>query len=96
MLILQSTLKICLSRKKLGAEKPSKSFFDACFERMEDGTKENTVLIGDSLSSDILGGVTSGVRTIWYNPKGLKENPEIPATVTITRLKEVLKVIELM
>lgn len=53
----------------IGAEKPSKAFFDAVFGEIGfDG--EETVIVGDSLTSDIRGGCEAGIRTCWYNPKG--------------------------
>lgn len=60
----------------LGADKPRKAFFDACFAQIPDFRKSETALIGDSLSSDICGGKAAGLYTIWYNPRreALPEN----------------------
>lgn len=53
----------------IGAVKPSKGFFDHC--RQATGFDPlKTVLIGDSLTSDVKGGTEYGIYTIWYNPKG--------------------------
>ncbi len=52
----------------IGADKPSQAFFDACIEKIPDFCKEKTVLIGDSLSSDIHGGKAAGLYSVWYNP----------------------------
>lgn len=56
----------------IGADKPSKLFFDRCFARIENFEREKAVLVGDSLTSDILGGINAGVRTCWFNPSGRK------------------------
>ena len=53
----------------IGADKPSQAFFDACIENIPDFCKEKTVLIGDSLSSDIHGGKAAGLYSVWYNPR---------------------------
>lgn len=53
----------------IGADKPSQAFFDACFAKIPDFCKEKTILIGDSLSSDIHGGKTAGLYSVWYNPR---------------------------
>ena len=58
--------------QELGFNKPSKEFFDACFAQMPGFSPEKTVMVGDSLSSDIQGGINAGITTIWVNPK--KEN----------------------
>lgn len=55
--------------QELGFNKPSKEFFDACFAQMPGFSPEKTVMVGDSLSSDIQGGINAGITTIWINPK---------------------------
>ncbi len=50
-----------------GACKPNKEFFEYCFERIPNFKKEETVIVGDSMTSDIKGGINAGIRTIWFN-----------------------------
>lgn len=52
----------------IGADKPSKAFFAACFSQIPDFRKEETVIVGDSLTSDIQGGKNAGIGTVWYQP----------------------------
>lgn len=52
----------------VGYEKPNKEFFDYCFSHISDFKRDETVIIGDSLSSDIKGGLIAGIKTIWFNP----------------------------
>lgn len=59
--------------EELGANKPTKEFFDQVFSKIPDITKEETIMIGDSLTSDIRGGKNYQLTTIWFNPKN-KEN----------------------
>ena len=54
--------------EELGYNKPSMEYFDCCFSKITDFHKETTVIIGDSLTSDIQGGINAGIRTIWFNP----------------------------
>lgn len=54
--------------EELGYNKPSMEYFDCCFSKIPDFHKETTVIIGDSLTSDIQGGINAGIRTIWFNP----------------------------
>lgn len=55
--------------EEVGYNKPSKAYFDACFARILDFAPEKAVIVGDSLSSDILGGKNAGIATVWVNPK---------------------------
>ena len=54
--------------EELGANKPSKEFFDACFARIPDFDPGKALMVGDSLTSDILGGRNAGLPTVWVNP----------------------------
>lgn len=59
----------------IGWQKPQKEFFDYCFSHMEEAHRERPLIIGDSLTSDIQGGICAGIDTCWFNPSG-KEKPE--------------------
>lgn len=72
----------------LGAEKPSRRFFDLAFSKIPDFDPACAVIVGDSLTSDIRGGINAGVRTIWFNPKGVPPEPEIPSDYEIGKLKD--------
>lgn len=48
-------IKIFIS-EEVGFNKPWKEYFDYCFAQIPGFQKENTVIVGDSLSSDIQGG----------------------------------------
>ena len=53
-----------------GAQKPTKEFFDYCFKNIPNVKKEETILIGDSLSSDIQGANNAGIKCCWFNESG--------------------------
>ena len=73
----------------LGANKPDKQFFDICFAEIPDFSLSETVIIGDSLSSDIKGGKNAGITTVWFNPKGIENDNDIKPDYTIKELSEV-------
>jgi 2-haloacid dehalogenase len=54
--------------QEIGHTKPSKAYFDACFARIPDFDPEKAIIVGDSLSSDIQGGINAGIKTVWINP----------------------------
>lgn len=73
----------------LGANKPDKQFFDICFAEIPDFSLSETVIIGDSLSSDIKGGINAGITTVRFNPKGIENDNDIKPDYTIKELSEV-------
>lgn len=74
--------------ERIGADKPSREFFDRAFSRIEGFEREKAIIVGDRLSSDILGGINAGITTCWFNPKRLPPDPDIPADYEIHALNE--------
>ena len=74
--------------EELGFEKPHRGFFDAVAARIPDFSTSSTLIVGDSLSSDIRGGIEAGLDTCWYNPKGIKSGGALPITYEIRALKD--------
>lgn len=58
---------------EIGFEKPNPEFFDAVFRALPDSRREETIIIGDSLSSDIKGGKAAGIRTCHFCPGKIPE-----------------------
>lgn len=80
--------------QQMGANKPAVEFFDACFRDIPGFSKEKAMIVGDSLTSDILGGKNAGIATCWYNPKGKPQNPDILPDFEIHSLPELLPLLE--
>jgi 2-haloacid dehalogenase len=72
--------------EEVGAAKPDPAIFDAAFGLMGRPQKTAVLIIGDSLSSDMQGGLNYGIDTCWYNPAA--KPTEMPVTYTIRRLEE--------
>ncbi|MBQ3133161.1 MAG: YjjG family noncanonical pyrimidine nucleotidase [Clostridia bacterium] len=53
---------------EIGYNKPDIRFFEACFAEIDRFDKSETIIIGDSLSSDMEGGRRAGIATCWFNP----------------------------
>lgn len=64
---LQQWFEAFFISEKVGAEKPSKRFFDICFEQIQGIDRSAAVIVGDSLTSDIRGGINAGIPTVWFN-----------------------------
>lgn len=80
--------------QEIGVNKPAKEFFDACFAQMDGAKREESVIIGDSLTSDIQGGANAGITSIWFNPNGKENNTGICPDYEIRSLAEIPALIE--
>ncbi len=74
-----------------GHQKPEKEYFDYVLSHIPEKDKSRILVVGDSQSSDILGGINSGLDTCWFNPKNdtpkYKNNYEI---ASLLELKNIL------
>ena len=80
--------------ENVGAEKPNKEFFDYVFEKLGITDKNEVLLIGDSLTSDMKGGQNAGVDTCWFNPTHSPNTYDIPVTYEIDELKKLESIIK--
>ena len=81
--------------QEIGHNKPSKDYFDACFATIPGFDREKAMIVGDSLSSDIKGGINAGIKTVWVNPDhkpcgDIKPDYEIEALYQLPALLETL------
>ena len=79
--------------EEVGAAKPQPAFFDAAFSQVGKPAKSDVLIIGDSLTSDIQGGVDYGLDTCWFNPTGAPQPDDLPITYQINRLHELLDIL---
>lgn len=80
--------------EELGVEKPDPAFFRKVFSAIGDPDPESCVIIGDSLTSDMLGGNRAGIRCWWYNPDGKDCPPEITVHQQLRDLNQVYGLLE--
>ena len=74
--------------EEIGADKPSTEYFRRCFRRIPDYDPSLALMVGDSLSSDIRGGIRAGMRTCWLNPSGRPARAELRPDFESRRLSE--------
>lgn len=79
--------------EKIGFNKPSREYFEACFAQIPDFDRERCMIVGDSLSSDILGGINAGIKTCWFNPKEKPVKDGINPDYEISKLEQLPDVI---
>ena len=80
--------------EKIGVEKPSPLFFDAVFEAIRPSELSEVMIVGDSLTSDMQGGVNAGILTCWYNPEHKSAPAGLRIDHTISNLHEILMLVE--
>ena len=54
--------------EEVGAQKPQQAYFDHVLAHIGPCTRGEILLIGDSLSADILGANRAGIPCCWFNP----------------------------
>ena len=84
----------CFVSEEIGHNKPSRAYFEAAFAQIPDFDPANAMIVGDSLTSDIRGGINAGIRTCWVNPRHLPADPEIPADYEIEALSQLEALLE--
>lgn len=57
--------------ERLGVEKPNTGFFEKLFSQIRPDDLSAVLIVGNSLTSDIRGGMNAGIKTCWYNPRKL-------------------------
>lgn len=76
-----------------GAAKPDKRYFDYVLSHLPGAVPADCIVIGDSLTSDMLGAVNARMDSIWYNP-GHAENPEhLPITYEAANYADILRIL---
>ena len=83
----------CFISEQMGCAKPEKRFFDLVAEAIPHFDPAEAIVIGDSLSSDILGGINAGLDTCWFNPKGKPAPEGMKITHTVTTLSEIIPIL---
>lgn len=79
----------CFISEQMGCAKPEKEFFDLVAAAIPGFDSKEALVIGDSLSSDIRGGINAGLDTCWYNPKGKAAPTDMVITHTVSRLADI-------
>ena len=79
---------------KIGFEKPNIEFFNAVQEKVGKFNKNEVMIIGDSLSSDMKGGNNAGILCCWYNPHNIENKSNIKIDFEINDISKILDILE--
>lgn len=76
--------------EQTGYQKPMPEFFDYVFDKIGEEKRKESMIIGDSVTSDILGGKNAEIATCWFNPRKKVNDTTIRPDYTITALDEIV------
>lgn len=79
--------------EKIGVEKPSPLYFEYVKAHIDDFNASQTLVVGDSLTSDIRGGIDAGLDVCWYNPKNKAKPESLPITHIVSSLSAILNLL---
>lgn len=79
--------------EEIGFPKPSVKFFEAVFAALPQEDKSRMLVVGDSLTSDVQGGINVGLHTCWYNPKHAEKDADVTPDYEIDDLRKLLNIV---
>ena len=80
--------------EQTGYQKPMPEFFDYIFNKIGDLNREETIIVGDSLTSDVMGGLNANIKTCWFNYREKENNSNIQPHYEISNLTELIDIVE--
>ncbi|MBV7509786.1 YjjG family noncanonical pyrimidine nucleotidase [Bacillus sp. sid0103] len=93
---LCNTFEHIIISEEAGFLKPEKGIFDYAFSKLQVTDKAKVLIVGDSLTSDIQGGINYGIDTCWFNPHIKENNIGIKPTYEIRKLPDLIKIVRNM
>ncbi|OKP97117.1 YjjG family noncanonical pyrimidine nucleotidase [Paenibacillus sp. P46E] len=90
---LSDTFEQIIISEETGYQKPEAGIFDYAFNKLGISDRSKVLIVGDSLTSDIKGGMDYGIDTCWFNPLGKEGVPGIHPTYEIRELSGLLEII---
>ena len=87
---LQSFFAAVVISDEVGVAKPDPRIFDIAFESMGNPPRDEVLMIGNGLSSDIRGAANYGIDACWFNPAGAARPDGLPIRFEIARLPDLL------
>ena len=88
---INNYISLLVSSGEVGYSKPNKEFFDYMIDNVINKDKTKMLLVGDSLSTDILGGMNNNIDTCFYNPNNIIVPDKYNPTISVNKLLELKK-----
>ena len=91
---LKNAFELIIISESTGFQKPQTGIFDYAFHKLQITDKAGVLMVGDSLTSDIQGGINSGIDTCWFNPTYKENHTSVKPTYEIDKLENLLEIIK--
>ncbi len=73
--------------ESIGISKPNPDIFEHAINNLGTFNKDEVLMIGDNLNSDIRGGINYNIDTCWYNPNKLENKTDLKPTYEVPLIK---------
>lgn len=80
--------------EEVQVSKPDPKIFELALNNIKYTNKRKVLMVGDSLSSDIQGGINFGIDTCWFNSNKTVNKTDIKPTYEISDLMELKNILE--
>ncbi|MBU5590492.1 YjjG family noncanonical pyrimidine nucleotidase [Clostridium sp. MSJ-4] len=80
--------------EEVQVSKPDPRIFEHALNNIKHTNKSTVLIVGDSLTSDIQGGINSGIDTCWFNPNKIVNETSIKPTYEISNLMELKAILK--
>lgn len=80
--------------EEVKVSKPNAEIFELALNNLKHTDKSKVLIVGDSLTSDIQGGVNAGIDTCWFNPNKKTNKTRIKPTYEISNIMELKNILE--
>ena len=92
--LIKDYISDCFISEQIGFQKPDKRYFEFVFSQIPQISKDRVLLVGDSLTADIAGGINAGIDTCWFNKNKFENQTSVKPTYEIHRLSELEQYID--
>ena len=79
--------------EQVGVAKPDKKIFDYALGKMNYPCKSRVLMVGDTLQSDIVGGINFGIETCWLNRHNVEKEEGLEPPYIVSSLVELKKIL---
>ena len=79
--------------EEVGVGKPDPAYFEYVFRAVPGLARDNALVIGDSLTSDVQGANNAGLPCCWFNPKGQPRPQDLRIDYEIRALEELYAIV---
>lgn len=91
--VLKPFIELTVISDEIKIMKPDPKIIDHTLKLINHHNKDDIIIIGDSLSSDIQCGFNAGIDTIWFNPNNNENTLDKTPTYTISELKDLIYIL---